>query len=45
MKTEEAIRKLIKEKLSDLTKEELEELRELLKRIQAKKKKSPSAKD
>lgn len=44
MKTEEAIRKLIREKLADLTKEELEELQELLKKIRAKKK-SPASKD
>lgn len=37
MKTEEAIRKLIREKLSELTKEELEELLTQLKRLQAKK--------
>lgn len=44
MKTEEAIRKLIREKLADLTKEELEELKELLKKIKSKKK-SPTPKD
>jgi hypothetical protein len=42
MKTEEAIRKLIREKLSELTKEELEELLAQLKRLHAKK--SPVAK-
>jgi hypothetical protein len=45
MKTEEAIKKLIEEKLKDLTKEELEELLRLLKLAREKKKKSPASED
>lgn len=42
MNTEEAIRKVIREKLSILSKEELMELLELLKKVKAKKAKTSS---